>query len=127
MLNSYFLETVNGVLAIAAISILIITIPNIIRGESATPPGQRAVTAITVYMAGVVFYRSWIWLWRHLQNDGHDVSWVSSIPIPFVGMCLMIIGSFMMVHVFSRSNRPPWIWLAFMVAIVIMFSLIAVF
>lgn len=125
MLNPIFLEIVNGSIAIGAAILLLVLARYMFHGE-ATTRGKRVARAIFVFMLGTFIFRSWIWLWRHQLNDGHSVDWMGTIPIPFVGYCITVIGIWCMIRVFTLSRQPSWVWAGIIAITVGSLTLLAV-
>lgn len=125
MLNPLLLESINGTLAVSSLILLFVFGRYYLLPE-ATDRGKQVVRALAVFFFGECMVRGWIWLWRHQLNDGVDVAWMNSYPMPIIGGSIALFGVVCLIRVFSSALWPMWVWATAVFSTVVVIVLMAV-
>lgn len=72
----------------------------------------EAAFAIFVFMAGESTVRAWVWWWRYLVRIGEDPTWMNTHPILFFGASLQMVGSVLIIRVFTPDHWNKNVWFA---------------
>src|SRR5687768_14745658 len=108
MIRSYFLEIVNGTMAVGGL-LLLTVIGKYLLDEKSTLRGRAVARAIGCFILGDTIIRFWLWIWRNRLNNGYDVEFFENVPVVLIGYIIAIIGVFCMLRVFSFYRFKPWV------------------
>lgn len=131
MLNSRFLEGMNGALFILLACCAVMFLLYVIREtwyHGFERARLQAGISVLVFVAGEAVSRAWIWWWRYLENRGHDNTWMAEHPVLFIGAGVQIIGLVCMIRVFAPDHWGRNIWIAFVslaIAVTLLFTFLA--
>jgi hypothetical protein len=70
----------------------------------------QAAISIFVLISGEAVIRGWIWYWRHLDNTGQPVGWMSNHPTLVLGAAWEIIGIICVIRVFAPDTWGRNVW-----------------
>ena len=123
MLTSRFLEGMNGTLfALVAFACIMfgVYIAREVKRNGFSRTRLQGAISIFVFMVGEGVIRGWVWYWRHTENRGGDVEWMTRNPTLAVGAAIQIIGVICIIRVFAPDHwgRNMWIMTTFLSVVV---------
>jgi len=118
MLNSGFLEALNGVLFMLSAAAAFVFGRYVLTEAMAAgvwprrwPSKAQAAFGLLIVFVGEAIIRGWIWWWRQLLNDGEDASWMAGYPILAIGGATSAVGILCIIRHFSPDEWQDRAWL----------------
>lgn len=114
LLTPRFLEGMNGTLAnllIFGAVMFSIYIGIEVKDNGFSRQRLQAGISILVLLVGDAMIRGYIWLYRYLENRGHDITWMKDHWFLPAGILVEIVGIICVIRVFAPDRWGSKLWL----------------